>query len=162
MRSKPSLSSVAVPRRPQLSSGRTRRHSNHSRFLRGAEATKLLNCRHHLSASTDAVMNGSLESASGNQLKRKSPWMARAFCRRFPNNPFTDSLRSNLYTLGNSRSLTLNRFRKRFWHVNPRGEGKLKPRGCGKEVKEVYIRIQSSSPDVTSSTSYLQLVYCSV
>ena len=45
-------------------------HEHTHNYLQDAETPKLLNCSHHLSAGTEAVLNSSLKSATGNQLKR--------------------------------------------------------------------------------------------
>ena len=40
-------------------------HEHVHNFLQDAELTKLLNCSHHLSAGTEAILNGSFKSAPG-------------------------------------------------------------------------------------------------
>ena len=89
-------------------------YSNNFNFLHEAEPMKLLNCSHHLSASTEAVLNSSLKSTPRKSVKRPSLWIARVFGRRFQDNHFTDCLHSRLYTCGNYRSLMLNCFRERY------------------------------------------------
>ena len=44
--------------------GYTWRYSNNFNFLREVEPSKFLNCSHHLSAGTEAVLNSSFKSAS--------------------------------------------------------------------------------------------------
>ena len=56
---------VACPQCHRLSSrmdGYTWRYSNNLNFLQEVELMKLLNCSHHLSTSTEAVLNISLKS----------------------------------------------------------------------------------------------------
>ena len=94
--------------------GYTWRYSNNFNFLREAELMKLLNCNHHLSTSTEAVLNISLSQHQENQLEWASLWIARVFGRRFSDNHFMDCLCLRLYTCGNYRSLMLNCFRERY------------------------------------------------
>ena len=85
--------------------GYTWRYSNNFNFLWEEEPSKLLNCSHHLSICTEAVLNSSIKWAPRHQLEQASFRIALAFGRQFPDNHFTDCLYSRLYTCGYYRSL---------------------------------------------------------